>query len=204
MDVVPPEELVRRCRQAPPGDLRAFETLVQQYQARVFATAYRLMGNRQDAEDMAQEAFLKIYRGLDELGEPATLTSWIYRVTTNTCLDALTKQQRRPRTIGLAPPEVDDAPAESHYADTRTPTPEEAALQRELRKCLEETLAELDPTGRAIIILRDIEGRSYQEIADSLILGLSAVKMRIHRARLVFQQVLQRICPGVGGSERMS
>jgi RNA polymerase sigma-70 factor (ECF subfamily) len=197
MDVFPPEELVRQCRQAPPGDLHAFEALVRQYKGRVFATAYRLMGNREDAEDMGQEVFLKIYRGLNELAEPATLTSWIYRVTTNTCLDALTKRQRRPRTIGLEPPDADSTTATPQYADTGTLTPEEAALQRELRQCLEATLAELDPAGRAVLVLRDVEGRSYQEIADSLILGLSAVKMRIHRARLTFRHVLSRLCPGV-------
>jgi len=191
------EELVRRCQEARPDDLRAFELLVRQYQERVFATAYRLMGNRQDAEDMAQEVFLKVYRGISDLEDPATLTSWIYRITTNTCLDALIRQQRRPRTVSLTPPEREGGEAEEPpYADLQTPTPEEAALRRELQRCLETALVQLDATTRAILVLRDVEGRAYQEIAESLALGLSAVKMRIHRARLAFQQMLERVCPG--------
>ena len=85
------------CQRTLPDDTRAFELLVSQYKDRVYATAYRLMGNPQDAEDQAQEAFLKIYRGIRSLDEPATLTSWIYRITTNTCFDALNKRKRRRR-----------------------------------------------------------------------------------------------------------
>jgi RNA polymerase sigma-70 factor (ECF subfamily) len=191
------EELVRRCQDARPDDLRGFELLMRQYQDRVFATAYRLMGNRQDAEDMAQEVFLKVYRGIRELGDPATLTSWIYRITTNTCLDALTRQKRRPRTVSLTPPAHDGVEAaEPPYPDRATPSPEEAVLRRELQRCLEAALVQLDATTRTILVLRDVEGRAYQEIAESLTLGLSAVKMRIHRARLAFQQMLERVCPG--------
>jgi RNA polymerase sigma-70 factor (ECF subfamily) len=194
--MLPAEELVRRCREAHPGDLRAFELLVRQYQERVFATAYRLMGNRQDAEDVAQEVFLKVHRGIHALEEPATLTAWIYRITTNLCLDALTRQKRRPRTVSLTPPSrAGNEPVEPPYADLRTPTPEEAVLRSELHHCLETALVQLDPTTRTMLVLRDVEGRAYQEIAESLLLGLSAVKMRIHRARLLFQQMLERVCP---------
>jgi RNA polymerase sigma-70 factor (ECF subfamily) len=196
VESLPPEELVRRCQRALPYDTRAFEALVAHYKARVFAIAYRLMGNRQEAEDQAQEAFLKVYRHIGQLEDPATVTSWICRITTNTCLDALDKQKRRPSTTPITPPnpDWDEEPA---YADTRMPTPEEAALRSELRRCLEATLAQLDPRERATLILREIEGRSYQEIAETLALGLSAVKMRIHRTRLAFQRLLDRICPGV-------
>ena len=107
MDTAAPEELVRRCQATLPEDTQAFEQLVALYKDRVFATAYRLMGNRQDAEDQAQEVFLKVYRGIKSLDDAATLTSWIYRITTNTCFDALNKQKRRPRTTTLAPPDDD-------------------------------------------------------------------------------------------------
>jgi RNA polymerase sigma-70 factor (ECF subfamily) len=203
MESFAPEDLVRGCQQAPPGDLHAFELLVRQYQQRVYATAFRLMGHPQDAEDVAQEVFLKIYRGIRQLEDPAMLTAWIYRITTNTCLDALTQQKRRPQTTPLAPSSADGDEA-PRYADTKMPTPEEATLRRELRACLQAALTQLDPAGRAILILRDVEGRSYQEIAESLTLGLSAVKMRIHRTRLAFQQLLDRICPGVARPDRVA
>jgi RNA polymerase sigma-70 factor (ECF subfamily) len=203
MEAISPEQLVRECQRTLPDDTRAFELLVRHYKDRVFATAYRLMGNQQDAEDQAQEVFLKIYRGIKNLDDPATLTSWIYRITTNTCFDALSKQKRRPQTTPLTPPGADES-AETHYVDTRIPEPEEAALRREIRVCLEKTLAQLDETGRAALLLRDIEDRPYQEIAEILAVGLSAVKMRIHRARLAFQQLLDRVCPDLRGADAPS
>lgn len=187
------EDLVRRCQQSLPRDTRAFEQLVTLYKERVFATAYRLMGNQQDADDMAQEAFVKIYQHIKDLAEPATVTAWIYRITTHTCLDALTTRQRRPRTVSLHPEGDEDR--EASFVETQSPTPEEEALQRELRRCVEETLAALGPLERTAIVLRDVEDRPYQEIADTLALGLSAVKMRIHRARAAFGQVFAALCP---------
>ncbi len=196
MDVLASAELVQRCQRGLPEDSRAFELLVRQYKQLVFATAYRMMGNRDEAEDQAQEAFLKIYRGIKELNDPATLTGWIYRITINTCLDALRQQEHnRPRRTP-APNGEPDAPLDE-LADTKQPTPEEAALRAEVQRCLEETLTRLDSTSRAILVLRDIQDRPYDEIATLLGLGLSAVKMRIHRTRLAFQELLNRVCPDI-------
>lgn len=194
MEPLQVEQLVRICQRTLPDDSRAFEQLVNQYKGMVFANAYRLMGDRQEAEDQAQEVFLKVYRGIKTLDQPATFSGWISRITVNTCLDALAKQKRRPATTPLAPM-ADEGEELPQYADMQTPTPEQAAVHHELRHCLERTLAELDTTGRAMIMLRDIEDRPYQELAETLGIGLSAVKMRIHRARLAFQEVLARICP---------
>lgn len=203
MQTLAPEELVRLCQRTLPDDTRAFELLVSMYKERVFATAYRLMGNRQDAEDQAQEVFLKIYRGIRQLEDPGMFTSWVYRITTNTCFDALSKQKRRPQTTPLDPPD-EHGNEEPRYADAQTPGPEQTALRREVWDCLEQTLRELDAQGRTALILRDIEDRSYQEIADILSVGLSAVKMRIHRARLAFQQRLEQICPGLRRADSVS
>jgi RNA polymerase sigma-70 factor (ECF subfamily) len=196
VELLSPEEIVRQCQRTLPDDTRAFEALVTQYKARVFTIAYRLMGNRQEAEDQAQEVFLKVYRSIKQLHDPATLVPWLDRITTNTCFDALNKQQRRPATTSLTPPNHD---AQPQFIDPHSLSPEESALRRELRDCLEATLARLDLVGRAALILRDIEDHSYQEIAETLGIGLSAVKMRIHRARLAFQQMLDVLCPGVRG-----
>jgi RNA polymerase sigma-70 factor (ECF subfamily) len=201
MDSLAPAELVRLCQRALPDDPRPFERLVALYKGRVFATAFRLMGDPQEAEDQAQEVFLKIYRGIMTLEDPATVTTWIYRITTTTCLDMLDKQRRRPATQSLTSP-GDEWNEEPRYPDRRTPTPEEAALRRELRQCLEAALAGLDGAARAMLVLRDIEGRSYQEIAETLALGMSAVKMRIHRARLAFHRIFDRVCPGLEPSGR--
>ena len=190
------EELVSRCQQTLPDDTRAFESLVAHYKGRVYGIAYRLMGNQQEAEDQAQEAFLKVYRSIRTLEDPATFPAWITRIVTNTCLDALTRRKRRPQTTPLTPASTGE-PEEPRYVDTRTPTPEEAVLRREVRRCLETALQRMEPGARAVLVLRDIEDRSYQEVADTLAIGLSAAKMRIHRARVSFQAVLERVCPGV-------
>ena len=194
MESLPPQSLARLCQQTLPEDTRAFQALVRQLKGRVYATAYRLMGSRQDAEDQAQEVFVKVYRGIQDLDDPATVTAWIYRLTVNTCFDALRKRGRSPTTTGAAP-SSDDRDEESQYADPSVATPEEIALRRELRDCLEDVLQRLDPVERGVLVLRDVEDRPYQEIAETLAIGLAATKMRIHRARLAFQQLFESLCP---------
>jgi RNA polymerase sigma-70 factor, ECF subfamily len=189
--------LVMRCKQTLPDDPRAFETLIAAYKERVFATAYRIMGNRHDAEDAAQEVFLKVYRGIKTLDNPYTLTSWIYKITTNTCLDQLQSRRRRP--WASIRPRGDEAEQEEEWETLPSEggTPEDAALRAELIRCLQSTLVELDAPSRAAIVLRDVEGRPYGEVAEAMALGLSAVKMRIHRARIAFRSLLDKICPDV-------
>jgi RNA polymerase sigma-70 factor, ECF subfamily len=190
------EALVRWCQRSLPDDPRPFTLLVARYKQRVFAVAYRMLRDRQEAEDQTQEIFMKVYRGLKKLDNPATVTSWIYRIATNTCLDVINAHGRRPQTRSINPPEES---SELDLPDTKQTPPELAAEQAEMRRCIERTLAGLEPTERAMIVLRDVEGRAYDEIADTLRLRMSAVKMRIHRARSAFQQVLQRVCPDVWG-----
>ena len=192
-----PEELVRWCRRTLPEDTSAFEALVRLYKRRVFAIAYRMMGNREEAEDQAQEAFLKIYRGVLKLENPAALPDWVRRVAVNTCLDALARQKRRPPSADEGELEdIDSAPAPA--ADG----PGAAAERDELRRCLERALAGLGPDARRVIILRDVEDWPYDEIAAALGVELSAIKMRIHRARLAVRKLLERVCPGVARAAR--
>lgn len=193
MTTMAPETLVRWCQQTLPDDSRAFEALVSQYKGRVYAIAYRMLGSPQDAEDVAQEAFLNIYRGIKRLEEPATLSAWITRITMNASLNALDRRRRRGQTQPLIPSDRE----EEELPDRKMPTPEEYAERSEIRRCIERTLAQMDPAARAAIILRDIEDRPYQEIAEMLSMGLSAIKMRIHRARQSFQKLLEKVCPGV-------
>lgn len=187
------EELTRWCQRTLPDDTRAFETLVEQYKDRVFATIYRMVGNYHDAEEITQEVFVKVYRGIKDLDEPATLSSWIYRIATNACLDALEKRRARPQG-----PLHDDLPMGAHpLASAPGPSPEHGAMRNELQRCLERTLHSLPFQERSLLVLRDVEGRPYQEIAETLAIGLSAVKMRIHRARLAFQRAFEALCPGL-------
>ena len=169
---------------------------------RVYATAYRLMSSREDAEDQAQEVFIKVYRGIRDLDDPATVTAWIYRLTVNTCLDALRKQGRSPKVTATAPPST-DRDEELQVADPNVAMPEEVALRRELHDCLEDVLQRLDPIERSALVLRDVEDRPYQEIAETFAIGLGATKMRIHRARLAFQQLFESLCAELWRPVRM-
>ena len=202
MESLPPQTLARLCQQTIPEDTRAFQALVRQLKGRVYATAYRLMGSREDAEDQAQEVFVKVYRGIQDLDDPATVTAWIYRLTVNTCFDALRKRGRSPDTTAAAPPSA-DRDEEPQYADPTVATPEEIALRRELRDCLQDVLQRLDPVERGVLVLRDVEDRPYQEIAEAFAIGLSATKMRIHRARLAFQQLFENLCAELWQPVRM-
>ncbi|MDQ3855430.1 MAG: sigma-70 family RNA polymerase sigma factor [Chloroflexota bacterium] len=193
METLPLAALVRLCQETLPEDTRAFEELVSRFSVRVYATAYRLLGNRQDAEDQAQEVFIKVYRGIRQLDDPELAAAWVYRLTANTCLDELRKRQRAAHRTSA--PLIDSAEEDGPvYIDRAMPGPEEVALRRELRECLEDTLLRLEPAERAVLVLRDVEGRPYDEVADALSVGLGAVKMRIHRARLAFQQLFARLC----------
>jgi len=202
MESLPPQTLAHLCQQTLPEDTRAFEVLVGQLKAPVYATAYRLMGNRQDAEDQAQEVFVKVYRGILNLDDPATVTTWIYRLTINTCFDALRKRGRSPNTAVATPPSV-NRHEEPQYADPNAATPEEVALRRELRDCLEDVLQRLDPGERGVLVLRDVEERPYHEIAETLGVGVGATKMRIHRARLAFHQLFESLCAELWRPARM-
>jgi RNA polymerase sigma-70 factor, ECF subfamily len=188
------ETLVRRSQEALPEDPRAFEQLVAIYRQQVFATAYRLMGNREDAEDQAQEVFLKVFHNIDELEEPGRFPAWLSRITVTTCLNALKQRQRRSSHVLSEDVEQEAAVT---WESARPLTPEQVALARELRECIESALLDLSAEERAVLVLRDLEDCSYQEIADMLRLGLSAVKMRVRRARLAFQRLFLELCPGL-------
>lgn len=194
------EVLVRRCQQSLPEDPRAFEQLVAIFRQQVFATAYRLMGNREDAEDQAQEVFLKVFHGIHELEDPARFPAWLSRITLTTCLNALKQRQRRTARV------LSDSGAEEEgmvWGTARPLTPEQMALARELKECIEDALLQLTAEERSVLVLRDLEDCSYQELADMLRVGLSAAKMRVRRARLAFQRLFLQLCPGVWRPEQI-
>ncbi len=168
--------------------LPSFEAMVERYQGQLLGIAYRILGNWQDAEDLAQEALLKAHLRIGDLANPAALGPWLRRLTVNACLDALTRRQRRPSTISLTAPDDQDAPATERALAVGSA--EEAAVRAEEWRDLRATLAGLDPGARDALVLREVYGYSYAEIATMLDLGLSAVKMRVHRARNAVQRAM--------------
>jgi RNA polymerase sigma-70 factor (ECF subfamily) len=168
------------------GDARAFEEQVTTYQHRVFAVALRMLSNRAEAEEVAQETFLRAHRALAEFRGEARLGTWLYAIASRLCLNRLAAGSRRhERSDDLA---LSRAPAEGADAV--------GALERdELEAALHEAVAALPEERRIVVILRDLEGLSYEEIGEVLGVPLNTVRTRLHRARLDLKAKLERWLP---------
>ena len=201
MTIVSDEELVAQCKKELPARTHSYEMLVQRHMDRVYGMAYRIVGNKEEAEEIAQDVFLKAYHGLKTFEQRASFSTWLYRITTNQALDSLEKTRRKRETnvrfFGRAK-DKDEAHHEvmEHLRASRESQPETHMMHRELRECIQRVLKSLDREQARLLILRDYDDRSYDEIAQMVQAGLSAVKMRIHRARLAFQQLFNQFCSG--------
>lgn len=172
------------------GDLEAFNTLVLHYQDGVYALVYRILDEPAAAADVAQEAFITAYRHLRDY-RGGSFRAWVFRIATNACYDELRRRKRRPAMLfdDLPGAEADDGPA----LPADSPTPEQAAQQAELNRAIEHCIRALQPDQRLVLVLSDIEGLSYQEIADSAGLNLGTVKSRLSRARAGVRACLQAV-----------
>lgn len=159
-------ELLARCRR---GDRRALEELVLLTHRRAFALAYRVVGDRYEAEDVVQEAYVRIFRGLRGFREEARFETWMHRIVVNTAVTGLRKRGRFGDLM------KDDAPD--------VPIPDRAEQQAVRRDALERGLAALPPPQRIVLVLKDVYGLSCREIGNELGIEEGAVKVRLHRAR---------------------
>ena len=150
-----------------------------------------LTGNQDDASDLAQEAFIKVYRYLDQWRAQAAFSTWLYRIVTNTFLDDMRKRKRRPLVaISLdATIPTEEGEITREFASPEA-GPEQEYLQRELQQTVQAALAELAPDYRVALTLRDIQGHTYEEIAEITEQNLGTVKSRISRARAALRQKL--------------
>jgi RNA polymerase sigma-70 factor (ECF subfamily) len=168
------------------GDRRAFEELVRLQQHRVYGLALRMLGNAAEAQDVAQEVFLRAHRGLGAFRGDAKLSTWLYTIASRLCLNRLTGSQHRLAHHG------DETLA--RLADAR-PGPDQALERGELEEALHRAIAELPEERRIVVILRDVEGLTYEEIAEVLALPVGTVRSRLHRARLDLKEKLERFFP---------
>ncbi len=182
---LPDEELVRLCQERLPGDPRPFHALVARYRDQVMNMAYRFLGDLHDAEDVTQEVWLKVYRGLSTFRAESSFSTWLYRITANTCKNELRHRSHWPTFLEPGLESLD------LFLPT-TPSAEQATIAHEHRDVIQETLNRLSETGREALILRDIQGLSHQEIAAVLRIGSSAAKMRVQRARLAFRGLYEQ------------
>ena len=172
--------------QARRGDLSAFEELVTRYEKRVYAIALRSSGSPEDAADITQEVFLKAWRSMESFRGDSGFSTWLFRITMNMCVDHARRRQTQPQTQPLVQGEEDD---ERPIPDT-APTPEEHLENSELGRELAAALDEVSDEHRRIVLLRDVSGMSYTEIAELLEISEGTVKSRLSRARIALRKIL--------------
>lgn len=176
------DTLVRRSRE---GDLDAFEELVKRYEGKVYTIAYRFTGNHADAGDLAQEAFIKAFQALRSFRGDASFATWLYRIASNVCRDELRRQHRQ-KKVSLE--EVMAQPGGNPSLVAGGPSPQECLERNEIQELIQSQLDSLSGDHRLILVMREIQGLSYEEIAAALDCTLGTVKSRLSRARQTLKQ----------------
>ena len=186
--------LVRRLKQ---GDERAFQELVHTYQDRIFGLVYRMIGNRQEAEDIAQEVFISVYRGIGNYRGEGRFYTWLYRIASNTCKNRI--KYLKGRNFHRAS-DIDETPSAHTQGDdggpvvslqSVVPGPEATVVGSRLERAIQHEIAQLEPEHRLLIVLRDIQGLPYAEIIRITGLQEGTLKSRLHRARLALKVRLE-------------
>jgi RNA polymerase sigma-70 factor (ECF subfamily) len=186
-------DLVRRAKA---GDLRAFEDLTAKYEQRVYSLAMRILRQEQDAEDVTQQTFLGVLEHLEEFREEASFSTWIFRIATHAALKIIRKRKGL-NTVSLEENTeerdgYDTVPHPEYIADWRQ-SPEQLVARNEMRQLLEGALAQMDEKHRVIFLLRDVEGFSIADTAETLGLSEANVKVRLLRARLQLREHLTKV-----------
>lgn len=166
------------------GDDRAFRRVVEENQAFVFALSYRILGNADDAEDIVQETFIRLWKNISKYRREVKLTTWLYKIVTNLCLDLLKSRRFRERNS------KSDLVTGSFVADPGTP--EKETFRRELQTIIAELTETLTPKQRIVFVLRDLEGLTVQEICAALSMSPGNVKSNLYYARVSMSEKLKK------------
>ena len=179
------------------GDHAAFETLVSRHEAAVFRICRRLLADREDALEASQETFLRAFRGLPRFRGAASFRTWLIGIAVNACRSRLVTAERRARrhTVGLEAETADGEAAVELPLPDPAPSPEARALGSELRRALLGALAAVSAEHREVLVLREIEGLDYAEIAAMLGVAVGTVKSRLARARAALRAELEGVWP---------
>ena len=181
------EQLIRRAQQ---GDNSAFEQLLLAHQKKVYNLCLRMAANPDDALDLSQEAFIKAWRTLGQYQFEASFSTWLFRLTSNVCIDFLRQKKRRQETSLTENYDDSDEGAELSLPDC-APLPEQQAITNETKIELARAMGQLAPDHREILQLRVVEGLPYEQIADILGVRVGTVKSRLARARLSLRKILK-------------
>ena len=173
-------------RDAQKGDLTSFNRLVLTYQSQAYNIAFRIMGESDAAEDATQEAFISAYRNIKRF-RGGSFKSWVFRIVTNACYDQLRVKQRRPtNSLDALPVEADH----TDYMRDHAEQPDEVVERQELNRLIQAGISTLPPEQRVVLVLSDVQGMSYQEIAEVVDLSLGTVKSRLSRGRAKLRDYL--------------
>jgi RNA polymerase sigma-70 factor (ECF subfamily) len=180
----------RLVRLAKGGDRRAFAELVDLYKEKLYRLAYRYVGNRQEAEDIVQETFLRLYKNLDRFDETLKFSTWIYRIATNLCIDRLRK---RKASYSLDA-DIGDGESADGYSmlPSNEMSPENQVLLSESQELIRKAIDTLPEKYKSVIILRYLQDLSLQEIGDVLHMPVTTVKTRVHRGREYLRRKLEK------------
>ncbi len=176
-------------------DERAFNEIVRLYEAKVFGLVYKMLGSRGEAEDVAQEVFITVFKAIDQFRGESKFSTWLYRIATNHCKN---RRKLLARRMEHACEQLDEATERSHAAamskatSTTLGRPDEIVEGFEAERLLHEAIGLLDEEQRELLVLRDIEGLSYQEIVEITAQPEGTVKSRLHRARIAIKEHLER------------
>lgn len=177
--------------QSQKGDFESFEELIRDYQKLAFNIAYRMLGNMEDAADAAQDAMIKIYKSIGNFKGDSSFSTWLYKIVTNTCLDQLRKRKRDKAFSVDRPIETEDGDIRKEISDSYN-IPEDVVERKENIKDLAAAINALPEQHKTAIILRDIQGFSYEQIAEMLNCSQGTVKSRISRARSALRDSIQK------------
>jgi RNA polymerase sigma-70 factor (ECF subfamily) len=177
---------------AAPWVAPTWEQVVREHSARVYRLAYRLSGNAQDAEDLTQETFVRVFRSLADY-QPGTFEGWLHRITTNLFLDMVRRRQRI---------RFDALPEDTERLPGSAPGPEQVYAATHLDPQVQAALAALSPEFRVPVVLCDIEGLTYEEIGATLGIKLGTVRSRIHRGRVQLREALAHLAPSSPAARR--
>lgn len=184
--------------EAQEGNMQAFADLVERHQGRVYRTLYQVVGEPHDAQDLAQEVFVKVFRSLSSYRGDAAFTTWLHRLTLNLAFDWLRARKRRPLQVPLEPGADRD---EASISEPASPDagPEELTLKAERRQNLRQAIQDLSPGYREVVLLHHFHHLGYQQIADRLDIPVRTVETRLYRARAQLKKLVLAVEGGDGG-----
>ena len=176
-------------KKAQSGNVKAFEKIIDTYQVKIYNMVYRMSGNQNDAFDITQEVLIKIFRNINSFKFESKFSTWVYRVVSNTCLDEMKKIKRKSAYSLDAELITDDGELNVEIPDSQ-PLPEDELEGKEIRDSITEAISRLSLEHQNVIILRDINGLSYDEIANIIDCSVGTVKSRVSRARKALKKIL--------------